>query len=116
MRKLLAAFGVLLLATACQHAAPAGDDASTQNLTGEDAYRLACARCHDEGRNGAPAITDASAWAGRSWLWEAVLFEHVRNGFGNMPAKGGFETLDDTSAERAAEYMMRRVHPTTSPD
>lgn len=77
--------------------------------TGEEAYRLVCARCHDDGSNGAPGIDDRDAWAGRSWLWEAVLFEHAKNGYNEMPAKGGETSLDDATVERAAEYMLGRT-------
>jgi cytochrome c5 len=89
-------------------AACAAPDTTTA-YTGEEAYRLACARCHDDGANGAPRIGDTEAWQGRSWLWEAVLFEHAKRGFNEMPAKGGYAELDDAVVERAVEYMLERT-------
>lgn len=80
-------------------------------LSGQQAYELACARCHDEGIDGAPRTGDSSAWAGRSPLWEAVLFEHAKKGYLDMPAKGGDESLGGTTVERAAEYMLLITFP-----
>ena len=91
-------------------AAPSPADDSVQ-LTGKEAYDLVCAGCHEEGVDGAPRTGDREAWAGRSWLWEAVLFEHAKDGYMEMPAKGGDETLDDATVEMAAEYMLLRTHP-----
>ena len=80
-------------------------------LAGKDAYDQVCASCHEEGVDGAPKTGDREAWAGRSWLWEAVLFEHAKDGYMSMPAKGGDETLDDATVEMAAEYMLSRTFP-----
>ena len=80
-------------------------------ITGKQAYDQVCAGCHEEGLDGAPKTGDQEAWAGRSWLWEAVLFEHAKDGYLEMPAKGGDETLDDTIVEMAAEYMLTRTFP-----
>lgn len=108
---------VFLLAAACEQSADevtataGADDAppvveETATFSGADAYQLACAQCHDEGLEGAPKIGDQEAWAGRSWLWEAVLFEHAKKGYKAMPAKGGHEELSDQIVEMAAEYML----------
>lgn len=101
----------------------AGDDDKTspvieeiRTYSGADAYEQVCAECHEEGLNGAPRTGDPEAWAGRSPLWEAVLFEHAKKGYNDMPAKGGVETLDDTIVEKAAEYMLRMTHGTPPPD
>jgi cytochrome c oxidase cbb3-type subunit 3 len=111
----------LILSAACERAAtneaqsatpvaPAPADESVQ-LAGKEAYDLVCAGCHEEGIDGAPRTGDREAWAGRSWLWEAVLFEHAKDGYMEMPAKGGEESLDDATVEMAAEYMLLRTHP-----
>ena len=114
---------VLALAACSQEA---GDDnqpaapveaaplAADVRLSGKEAYDLVCAECHEEGLNGAPRTGDREAWAGRSWLWEAVLFEHAKEGYENMPARGGDESLDDTTVEMAAEYMLTRTFPELS--
>lgn len=85
-------------------------------LTGKQAYDQLCAGCHEEGLNDAPRTADRDAWEGRSWLWEAVLFEHARRGYKDMPAKGGDATLDEATVTRAAEYMLLLTYPETHRD
>ncbi|MDJ0813057.1 MAG: c-type cytochrome [Woeseiaceae bacterium] len=115
----------LLLLAGCGQA---GDDAapsttpvdfeptdSSVQLAGKRAYEQACASCHEEGLDGAPRTGDRDAWTGRSWLWEAVLFEHAKDGYLDMPAKGGDESLDDAAVEMAAEYMLTRTFPDAPP-
>lgn len=85
-------------------------------LTGQQAYDQACARCHDEGVEGAPRTGDASSWADRSWLWEAVLFEHAKQGYLEMPPKGGDQSLNDAAVARAAEYILTTTFPDAQPD
>lgn len=43
-------------------------------------------------------------------LWEAVLFEHAKEGYLGMPAKGGHEEYTDCEIENVAEYMRSLVH------
>lgn len=85
-------------------------------LAGKQAYEEICAGCHEEGLDGAPRTGDAAAWDERSWLWEAVLFEHAREGYEDMPAKGGDATLDDATVTRAAEYMLTLTYPESHRD
>ena len=87
----------------------------TVQLSGKEAYDRACAGCHEEGVDGAPRTGDREAWADRSWLWEAVLFEHAKAGYMEMPAKGGDASLDDADVEKAAEYMLSRTFPDVKP-
>jgi cytochrome c5 len=84
--------------------------------SGQQAYARICAGCHEEGHDGAPRTGDREAWNERSRLWEAVLFEHAKNGYYEMPAKGGDETLDDATVARAAEYMLTLTYPETHRD
>ena len=93
---------------------PPTSDATVQ-VSGKQAYEQACASCHDEGVDGAPKTGDRDAWADRSWLWEAVLFEHAKSGYMTMPAKGGSESLDDATVSRAAEYMLTKTYPDVIP-
>ncbi len=86
--------------------APAGD-----SLTGQNAYERVCAGCHDEGLDGAPAVGDRQAWASRSSLWVAVLVEHAKEGFFDMPARGGDPALSDLEVAAAAEHMLTLTHP-----
>ena len=95
-------------------AAPVADPG--QIVSGVQAYEQVCASCHEDGTDGAPITGDPDTWADRSPLWEAVLFEHARSGWLDMPAKGGVETLDDTLVTRAAEHMLSITFPDARPN
>jgi cytochrome c5 len=90
--------------------------ATAQPLTGKQAYERACAECHDDGIDGAPGIGDREAWGGRSMLWQAVLFEHAKSGYLEMPPRGGDQILDDATISRAAEYMLSTTFPEIDKD
>ena len=96
-------------------AAPTATD-ETMWLSGKEAYEEVCAGCHEEGLDGAPKTGDQADWDNRSWLWEAVLFEHAISGHGDMPAKGGDDALDEAKVTRAAEYMLTLTYPETHRD
>lgn len=90
--------------------------ASQRMEDGQQVYAAACARCHDTGAGGAPVTQQPGDWPGRSALWEAVLFEHVKQGYLSMPARGGEPGLTDYDVEVAAEYMLNLSHPTLPRD
>lgn len=78
---------------------------------GRDTYEQVCASCHDKSADGAPAIGDRESWSNRSPLWSAVLFEHAKDGFVDMPAKGGQSDLTERAVEAAGEYMLSETFP-----
>ena len=85
-------------------------------ISGVDAYQKVCASCHESGLNGAPVTGDADAWSDRSMHWEAVLFDHAKRGYMDMPAKGGNPELSDRSVVAAAEYMLSITFPDRPPN
>ena len=89
--------------------------AISTDIEGRRAYESVCAKCHSTGENGAPRTYHKKDWLNRSWLWEAVLFEHAIGGFLDMPARGGEESFDDATVKRAAEYMLSITFPKTLP-
>jgi len=120
MRRLLYLPAIALAVFGCERTSEGVSDEPTvaeptevieeiRTFSAKDAYDLACAECHDEGLNGAPKTGDPEAWAGRSWLWEAVLFEHAKKGYNEMPPKGGYVELSDDVVEKAAEYMLSQT-------
>ena len=121
MRRYILALMMLTLCAGCgrpeTETAPTAANTSSDEavatavMTGKEAYDAVCARCHDDGVDGAPRIGDREAWADRSQLWEAVLFEHARDGYLSMPARGGEESFDDATVEKAAEYMLKQTFP-----
>ncbi len=78
---------------------------------GMETYRIACASCHDTGEGGAPVTGKREDWSGRSDMWQAVLFEHARAGYFDMPGKGGRRDLSDEAVEAATEYMLEKTFP-----
>lgn len=78
---------------------------------GRETYQVACASCHAEGNESAPAIGDRDAWSTRSPLWAAVLLEHAKSGYLNMPAKGGQPELTERAVEAAGEFMLCETFP-----
>lgn len=85
-------------------------------LSGEEAYKITCARCHNTGLNGAPITSNPADWENRSPLWQAVLVEHAKDGYLGMPAKGGSSNLPDMTVSAAAEYMLEVTFPNLPPD
>lgn len=75
------------------------------------AYQRVCADCHETGARGAPLTGRPEDWAGRSRLWQAVLFRHAEQGYLGMPARGGDEALTDREVQAAAEYMLAVTQP-----
>lgn len=127
MKRYIVSLMVLLLLAGCSQKGsdevalpePIAEEITTTEtawLTGKQAYEEVCAGCHEEGLHGAPRTGDRAAWDERSWLWEAVLFEHARTGYGDMPAKGGAEDLDEATITKAAEYMLTLTYPETHRD
>lgn len=78
---------------------------------GEEIYNQACGSCHDEGLDGAPAIGDQQEWSERSPFWSAVLFEHSKDGYLAMPAKGNRPELTDQAIDAAGEYLLSETFP-----
>ena len=112
MRHILLSIAVGLLLAACAHR---GDDAAeadqTVGINGEAAYLKHCAGCHETGMLGAPREREPTDWEGRSNLWQAVLLEHAKTGYFDMPARGGKSELPDEIVEAAAEYMLEQTFP-----
>lgn len=85
--------------------------AQAPKVSGKEAYDQVCARCHEGGLDGAPRTDHPEDWMGRSRLWQAVLYEHAKQGYMEMPARGGDDSLNDPLVAAAAEYMLERTHP-----
>jgi cytochrome c5 len=119
MNRLIASLFLVWMLAGCTESGTGGaalaqaqaEDMDTALEIGQRAYEDLCAGCHEEGLNGAPKTGDLAAWEGRSWLWEAVLFEHARSGYNEMPAKGGDSLLDEATVTKAAEYMLALTYP-----
>ena len=78
-------------------------------INGEEAYLDHCAGCHQTGILGAPRAGEPEDWKNRSSLWQAVLIEHAKEGYLDMPARGGNMELPDEVVSAAAEYMLEKT-------
>jgi cytochrome c5 len=83
---------------------------------GKDTFNTVCKACHGAGKSTAPQIGDRDSWKNRSPLWSAVLLEHAKKGFMEMPPKGGAPGLSDRAVEAAGEYMLNVTFPELPPD
>ena len=92
------------------------DDAAGVAINGEAAYVEHCASCHETGILGAPREGQPEEWAGRSNLWQAVLMEHAKTGYFEMPARGGRSDLSDEIINAASEYMIELTFPDRQKD
>ena len=95
-------------------AEPAQGDAPV--MSGAEAYEQQCAGCHETGINGAPVVGNKEDWKDRSKLWQAVIMAHARNGYFDMPAKGGRPDLPDETIDAAVEHMLKLTYPEMPPD
>jgi len=112
MRPILLSIAAALVLAACAHRGD--DDATTDQaaaINGEAAYLEHCAVCHETGMLGAPRESEPLDWQARSNLWQAVLMEHAKTGYFEMPARGGKMDLPDEVVEAAAEYMLEQTFP-----
>ncbi|MBT8079960.1 MAG: c-type cytochrome [Gammaproteobacteria bacterium] len=117
---------VLLASIACIVACtPGGDDAASAGGqiaqsgpgdAGQLAYDAFCASCHDTGKDDAPVRGRAEDWSDRSQLWQAVLMEHAKKGYLDMPAKGGTPELSDETVAIATEYILESTFIDRPPD
>lgn len=83
---------------------------------GKQAYLTHCAGCHETGLEGAPVVGDREYWETRSRLWQAVLSDHAKAGYLDMPAKGGRPDLPDEKIDLAVDYMLSVTYPELPPD
>ena len=84
---------------------------SDRQSLGQATYAKACASCHAAGELDAPRTGVREDWSERSGLWQAVLFNHAKAGYPEMPGKGGQPELTDEAVEAAVEYMLGLTFP-----
>lgn len=80
-------------------------------LAGYTIWREDCRNCHTIGRDGAPLIASAEAWAPRLAKGRETLYKHAIEGWlapsmAEMPARGGNKNLSDDEVKLAVDYMI----------
>jgi len=77
---------------------------------GRQIYMVECSLCHDEGEEGAPALSNKKQWSERSSKGLPTLTTHAIEGFigddGEMPARGGTDSLTDEEVGQAVRFML----------
>jgi cytochrome c5 len=118
MRLTLTTLAVCLTLAACAHHEDSArpDPVANGPINGEAAYVEHCAACHETGMLGAPREGSPEDWEQRSKLWQAVLMEHAKTGYFEMPARGGNTQLPDEIVNAAAEYMLEKTFPNRPED
>lgn len=107
MRSILVVLGAACALAACASGGDtAGSQAGDDTIDGETAYLENCAGCHEDGMFAAPRVGEPQDWESRSSLWQAVLMEHAKQGYFEMPARGGKANLPDEVVNAASEYML----------
>ena len=80
-------------------------------VAGRKIYLAECSGCHNEGEEGAPALTRSKEWLKRSEQGLATLYDHAIDGFdgpdGEMPARGGTPSLSDEDVKNAVRFMVK---------
>jgi cytochrome c5 len=107
----LLAASLALGACAAHSGEPKDDAAPATAIDGEQAYAEHCAGCHETGMLGAPREGEPQDWEDRSSLWQAVLMDHAKTGYFDMPARGGKTELPDEVVNAASEYMIEATFP-----
>src|SRR6185369_5590164 len=80
--------------------------AQRNERSGKEIVDAVCAACHFSGKDGAPRIGDAKAWAGRAAQGLTGLTQRAVNGIRKMPDHGGNAGVSNVELQRAIVYMV----------
>ena len=94
---------------------PVGGATPAVMRTSEAIVNNQCAKCHQEGLNGAPKIGDRPAWIPRLKNGLDKLVASAIHGHGGMPARGGLPDLSDQEIRGAIVYMFNYGVPEVPP-
>jgi cytochrome c5 len=75
---------------------------------GKRVFTGKCLVCHGDEHSGAPLYGDRESWEARLAQGRETLIAHALNGHGQMPAKGGLESLTDDEVAAAVAYVHDR--------
>lgn len=83
-------------------------DAQRKEREGKEVVEAVCGSCHNQGKDGAPRIGDANAWATRASQGLTALTGRALAGIRKMPAHGGSKGVSDIEIERAIVHMVNQ--------
>jgi len=83
---------------------------SSNLVQGRQIWIANCSVCHLGGLGGAPVIGNSKAWSWRIDKTIDTLYAHAIEGFygdyGEMPARGGNDNLDDSEVKSAVDFVI----------
>lgn len=84
-------------------------DTREYNLAhGRVVFNQHCLRCHEQGRKGAPVVSEPIDWVERLEQPLDTMISHAIQGHGDMPARGDTELTDQQIASAVA-YVVNRT-------
>jgi cytochrome c5 len=87
----------------------AGAKPAASDRQPEEVAKAACLKCHENGENGAPKLSDQAAWSQRTSKGLDAVTKTVIRGHGKMPARGGVADLTDAELKNVIAYLLKRV-------
>ena len=85
---------------------PISRKAPPAERAGRDIVQTYCAKCHQKGERGAPAIGDINAWRPRLKEGLDTVVRSAINGHGGMAPRGGVASLTDSELRAAITFMI----------
>jgi cytochrome c5 len=74
--------------------------------TGAQVVKMQCAKCHQQGKGGAPKVGDRGAWSKRLSQGVDHAVQSAIKGHGGMPPRGDRADLTDGEVRAAILYML----------
>lgn len=87
----------------------AGAKPAASEKNPEEIARATCHKCHETGDQGAPKLSDKSAWTQRASKGLDAVTKTVIRGHGNMPARGGLADLTDDELKKVIAVLLKEV-------
>lgn len=76
---------------------------------GAEIYHQVCARCHNDGEQGAPKLSDKKSWSKRIRQGTRELVKNTVIGKSNMPLWGGDSRLSRNQLKDAIHFMIHQA-------
>lgn len=87
----------------------AGAKPAASEKNAEEIAKATCHKCHESGEQGAPKLSDKSAWTQRASKGLDAVTKTVIRGHGNMPARGGLADLTDDELKKVIAFLLKEV-------
>ena len=79
--------------------------------TGAQVVKMQCAKCHQDGKGGAPKVGDRAAWSKRLSQGVDHAVQSAIKGHGGMPPRGDRADLTDGEVRAAILHMLNAKAP-----